>query len=324
MSEVQESAASVADEQAPIESQDVQPTEQAEGQTPEASEADEQALADLEAKKNPTQAEKKKIKQLKIKVFGNEITEDLPFEIDDDPKVIEYMRKQLQMAKASQKAMQDKSQLEKEVGSFLEELKKNPRKILSDPRVSVDLKKMAAEIIEEEIEQSKKSPEQIEKEKLEARLRELEEERKKEKEERDQLELERRTEASMIQYDQMMTKALEKSDLPKSPYVVKKMADYMLLGLNNDLDLKPEDVVPLVQEEIKNDLKEMFSVMPDEVIEALVGKEVFNRVRKKNVAKAKSATPPPPVKSQVKDTGIKSTPSSDKKEVVDYKKFFGI
>lgn len=322
MSEVPVSAAPVADEQAPIESQEVQPIEQAEGQ---ATEADEQALADLEAKKNPTQAEKKKIKQLKIKVFGNEITEDLPFEIDEnDTKAIEYMRKQLQMAKASQKAMQDKSQLEKEVGSFLEELKKNPRKILSDPRVSVDLKKMAAEIIEEEIEQSKKSPEQIEKEKLEARLRELEEERKKEKEERDQLELERRTEASMIQYDQMMTKALEKSDLPKSPYVVKKMADYMLLGLNNDLDLKPEDVVPLVQEEIKNDLKEMFSVMPDEVIEALVGKEVFNRVRKKNVAKAKSATPPPPVKSQVKDTGIKSTPSSDKKEVIDYKKFFGI
>jgi len=320
MSEVQESSAPVAEEQAPIESQEVQAVQSA----PEASSAEEQALADLEAKKNPTPSEKKKIKQLQIKVYGETVTEELPFEIDDDPKVIEYMRKQLQMAKASQKAMQEKSQLEKEVGSFLEELKKNPRKILADPRVSVDLKKMAAEIIEEEIEQSKKSPEQIEKEKLEARLRELEEERKKEKEERDKLELERRTEASMIQYDQMMTKALEKSDLPKSPYVVKKMADYMLLGLNNNLDLKPDDVVPLVQEEIKNDLKEMFSVMPDEVIEALVGKEVFSRVRKKNIAKAKSVTPPTPVKSQLKDTGNKSNSAPEKKEVLDYKKFFGI
>lgn len=312
MSDIQDSAP-VADEQAPIESP----------QEGEALQQSAEELAALQAKPAPTPVEKKKIKQLKIKVFGQEQLEDLPFEIDDDPRTIEYMTKQLQLSKAAQRSMGEKAQLEKEVGAFIEELKRNPRKILSDPRVSVDLKKMAAEIIEEEIEQSKKSPEQIEKEKLESRLRELEEERKKEKEELKKRELDRHTEQQMLQYDQMMTKALEKSDLPKSPYIVKKMADYMLLGLNNNLDLSPDDVVPLVREELQNDLKEMFAVMPDEVIEAVVGKEVFNRVRKKNVAKAKSA--PVPVKAQVKDTGTKTASSeAPKKQELSYRDFFKI
>jgi len=304
MSEAQESSAPVVEES---------PIEEALDAAPE------QEVAPV------TQAEvkaKAKLKQLKLKIYGQEVSEDLPFEIDDDPKVVEYMTKQLQLAKASQRSMQEKSQLEKEVGAFIEELKKNPRKILSDPRVSVDLKKMAAEIIEEEIEQSRKSPEQIEKEKLESRLRELEEERKKEKEELKARELERHTEQQMLQYDQMMTKALEKSDLPKSPYIVKKMADYMLLGLNNDLNLTPDDVVPLVREELQNDLKEMFAVMPDEVIEAVVGKEVFNRVRKKNVAKAKVA--PTPLKAQIKDTGIKGDEKPKAIEKKSMKDFFGI
>lgn len=269
-----------------------------------------------------TPVAKAKLKKLQLKVFGESISEDLPFEIDDDPAVIEYMTKQLQLSKASQRSMQEKSSLEKEVGAFIEDLRKNPRKVLSDPRISVDLKKMAAEILEEEILQSQKSPDQIEREKLQARLNELEEERKKEKDDARARELEHHTEQQMIQYDNQMSKALEKSDLPKSPYIVKKMADYMLLGLNNGMALTADDVVPMVREELQNDLKEMFGAMPDEVIEALVGKEVFSRVRKKNVAKAKTAAPPIPVKSQVKDTGNKADPKTSESSKVSYKDFF--
>ncbi len=264
---------------------------------------------------------KAKLRKLNLKVYGRDEVEELPFDLEDNPEAIAYMTKQLQLAKASQRSMQEKSSLEKEVGAFIEDLRKNPRKVLSDPRISVDLKKMAAEIIEEEIEQSKKSPDQIEKEKLEARLKELEDERKKEKDDFRAKELERFTEQQMIQYDNQMTKALEKSDLPKSPYIVKKMADYMLMGLNNNMALTADDVVPLVREELQNDLKEMFAVMPDEVIEAMVGKEVFGRVRKKNVAKAKAT--PPTLKSQIQDTGGKAEAKSEVKPQ-NYKDFFKI
>lgn len=300
-------AANTAD---PVESQtpEVTPENPIEGQTP----------ADVTA--DPVKPEVKKdaprVKKLKLKVDGKELEEE--FNPDDD----DYLTKQLQLAKAAQKRMGEYATLEKQVRSFLEELKKNPKKVLSDPNIGIDVKQFAASIIEEEIANSNKSPEQLEKEKLEAKLRDLEDERKKEKEDFQVKEFERLQQQAYERYDVQMSTALEKSDLPKSPYIIKKMADYMLMGLNEGLDVTPDDVLPLVREEMQNDLKQMFAVMPDEVVEQLVGKDVLTRIRKKNVAKAKS--PPTPVKSSVKDVGgsDKSSKSADKKQT--FRDFFGV
>lgn len=294
-----------------------QATEGLETAVAEGEAAEAQAAQSAAAKK-----EAARIRKLKLKVDGHELEEELPFEIDDNPEAVEYMTRQLQMSKAAQKRMSEYAQLQKEARYFIDELRKNPRKILSDPSIGVDVKQLATQIIEEEIANAQKSPEQLEKERLEAELRSLQEERENEREELRQKEFERLQEIEYERYDNLMSKALETSDLPKSPYVVKKMADYMLLGLNEGIDVSPEDVLPLVREEIQNDLREMFAVMPDEVIEKIVGKEVFNRVRKKNVAKAKTA--PTPIKSAVKDTGAKTssaTPSAEKKS---FRDFFGV
>jgi hypothetical protein len=124
----------------------------------------------------------------------------------------------------------------------------------------------------------------------------------------------------------LVEQALKNSDLPKSPYVIKKMADYMLLGLDNNMDLSPEQVLPLVREEIYKDIKEMFGAMPEEVIEQMIGKDVFNRVRKKNLAKARGGNAPVPVKSAIKDVGKTSAnqePKSDKPKMT-YREFFKI
>lgn len=266
-------------------------------------------------------AVEKQLKKLKLKVDGKE--EDFEFDPNDD----EFMTRQLQMSKMGQKRAQEFSQLQKEVADFIQELKANPRKILSDPNIGIDIKKMAAEVIEEEIENSKKSPQQLEKEKLEAELQELKDQRQREKSENDKREFERLQAHEYERYDTLMTQALDKSDLPKTPYVVKKMADYMLLGLQNGVDVSPQDVLPLVRQEMQNDLKEMFAVMPDEVIEALVGKDVIGRIRKKSVAKAKQGTPPTPVSKAVKDVGQTSTTEEKKASTgkkTTFKDFFGV
>jgi hypothetical protein len=261
---------------------------------------------------------KKQIKQLKLKVDGKEITEDLPFEIPDDPAIKEYMTKQLQMAKMGGKRAQEFSKLQGEVKTFFERLRSNPEEVLSDPDVGVDVKQLAAKIIEKEIENSKKSPEQIEKEKLESELKKMKEEREKEKKDLQEKEFQRLQEQEYQRYDTLMSKALEKSDLPKSPYIIKKMADYMLLGVQQGMDVSPEDVLPLVREEMQNDLKEMFAVMPDEVIEALVGKDVITRLRKKSVSKVKQNQIP---NKKVQDTGVVQK-AEEKKEKVSFKEFF--
>ena len=267
---------------------------------------------------------KKMLKSLKIKFNGREYDEELPFEIPDDESSREYMTRQLQMSRLAQTKSQEYSHLEKQVIAFVDELRKNPKKALSNPNVGIDIKKLAAEIIEEEITNSQKSPEQLEHEALKRELQDLKEAQDREKSESNARNLERLQQQEHERYDVLMSQALDKSSLPKTPYVVKKMADYMLLGLENNMDLSPADVLPLVEAELQNDLKEMFGVMPDEVIESVVGKEVFNRIRKKNLAKNKAQpTVPSSLKSQMKTTTSEPTKKAlaDK---VSLKKFFGI
>jgi hypothetical protein len=76
-------------------------------------------------------AEVKRINKLKLKVDRGEIEEELPFDLPDDPKVIEYMTKHLQMSKMGSKRASDFSALEKEVVQFVTELQQNPKKALS-------------------------------------------------------------------------------------------------------------------------------------------------------------------------------------------------
>jgi hypothetical protein len=301
--------------------------------TPEASQAPEVSsdassnISPISGVKTPAQkSEAKKqeaarIKKLKLKIDGQEYEESV--NLDDD----DYLTRNLQKAKAFDKHSQEHATLKKEVNSFLEQLRKNPRKVLSDPNIGVDVKQLAASIIEEEIANSKKSPEQLEKEALEQQLKDIQDERAREKEEYNAREFERLQSQEYERYDNQISKALETSDLPKSPYVIKKMAEYMLMGLQNGMDVSPNDVLPLVREEMTSDLKEMFRVMPDEVIEQIVGKDVFTRIRKKSVAKAKSGgAPVPSAAAKPVDSGNKGKDSGKKvpDKKLNYKQFFGV
>jgi DNA mismatch repair ATPase MutS len=265
--------------------------------------------------------EKKRLKKLKLKVDGQEIEEELPFEVDEEHA--DWIKKQLQLAKGFQKKAQYASQIEKEATELIELLRKDPLRVLSDPAIGHDVKKLMAEYIESEIEQSKKTPEQIEREKMEQELKSLKEEREREKQDNQKRELERLQQQEYERYDMLMTQALEKHpDLPKSPYVVKKMAEYMLLALENDVEASPEDVIPLVREEIKEDLKQMFAVLPEDVVEQLVGKETITKIRRKYVKKAQT-TPPTPVKN-IPETGKKTEEKKDGDKKMTFKEYFKI
>ena len=281
-----------------------------EGVTPEAAETAHSAV----------KAEAKRIKELKLKVHGQEFTEELPFELDDNPEAVEYLTKQLQLSKAAQRAMQEKSTFEKQVGQFFQDMKSNTRAKLLE--LGIDPKEFAASVIEEEIKKAQMSPEQLKQMELEQELARLKEEARMKEEEFNQRELERVRAVEFEKIDAQMTQALDRSDLPRKPYVVRKMAEYMLIGANNGIDLTAEDVLPLVREELLGDLQEVINSLPEDKAEEFIGKEVLTRFRKKNLAKAKQT--PASVKSTIKDVGGNNKPQAPKSgDKVDYKKFFG-
>ncbi len=301
--------------------------EQANGDVP--AEGEIRTEAEIQADQSLTKSEKKeevkRLNSLRLKYNGKEYDEALPFEIPDTKEAKEYMAKHLQMSKLSQTKSQEAAQWQKDATDFLDLLKKDPRSVLSDPSIGLDLKKFAAQIIEEEIENSKKSPEQLELEKIKLELKKERDEGKKRVEDQKKKDLEKIQNEAFEHYETMIDKALEGSDLPKTPYTVKKMADWMLVGLEKGIELSGEDVLSLVREEMHSDLKEMFAAMPEDVIESLVGRENINKIRKKNLAKAKAGPQvPQPVKSAVKDVGKKAEKVEAPAVKKNFKDFFGI
>ena len=275
-----------------------------------------QATSNQEALKK-VETPKLNKRTLKLKVDGEEFDEE--FDPNDEASLI----RNLQLAKVSQKRMQDFSSLQKEVVQFIKELRENPKAVLKDPRIGLDVKKIAAEIIEEEIENSRKTPEQLELEKTRAEIKAMKDAQERDKASRQAEEFEKLKEQNFERYDIQMEQALAKSDLPKSPYLVKKMADYMLIALEGNKDITPEEVLPLVREEVMADLKSMFEVMPEDVVEKLIGKSKFDSIRKKNIVKAKQKVAVG--SNRAPDVGKKSSDTKDDdKDKKTFKQFFGV
>lgn len=327
MSDAVQSAAPIAVESTPQSSENLETSQ--ENQEIEALEGEETAEGeelDVEseesqqksAKKSNKKTEKeleKRIKRLKLKVDGKEIEEEL--DLDDDERLI----RELQMAKMGQKRAQEKADLEKQVKAFFQAFQQDPFAAMQElglsPEQAIDA------YINQQLENAKKTPEQLEKERLEAELQQLKADREREREELQAKELERLQHQEFERYDMLMEQALSKTDLPKTPYTVKKIADYMLVALEAGKDVSPEDVIPLVREEMHNDLQQMFTSLPEDVVEGLLGEQVLNKLRKRRVAKAQEAQKNLP-KGQIQDTGKTGKIQEQSKEKKSFKDFFGI
>lgn len=285
-----------------------------------------QAVAAIAADPTATPAEKaqakKMLKQLKIKVDGQDYTEDLPFEMEDNQTNRDWMTKQLQMSKVSQKRMGEKAALEKEVNQFIGMLKGSPteqRKALA--MFGADVKKLAASVIEEEIENSKKSPEQKEKEALLAELQQMKEARDQEKKSAEEREFNQLTQQTLEKFENDIITSLSSSDLPRTPYVTQKIAQYVRLGMTQGFDVSVADVLPIVREEIINDIKAMSQAMPVETLEQLFGSDILGKIRKKNIAKAKEKKV---AQAKVPDAGvIKDEAPSEPARKRSFKEEFG-
>lgn len=304
---------------APADAQSTAPVEAA------AAEGSEEELAELEVeetskeegdKKEAKAKEEKKSSKKKYtpKVNGRQV------ELELDPENEEEMLKYLSKAIAADEKFQEAATLRKNVEQLVSQLKADPRAVLSHPELGIDLKKFAEDILNEEIEEMKKSPEQKELEKL---RKELEAKTKREQELEEakrQAEMERLQEQAFKQFDDDITAALQNSTLPKSPYVIKRIADTMIEAVNMGyVNASVQDILPIVEQQITGEIQKLFETMPEETMEKLIGKNNLSRLRKSRLAKMKAS---PETAKAVKETGQKSK-EKEKEVPVKFGDIFG-
>lgn len=254
---------------------------------------------DLETPAEKKKAEAAAKKAYKLKVGGKDV------EVDESE-----LLKRAQMGYSADEKWQEASKLRKQVEGFIQLMQRDPTKALE--QMGYDVDKMAEDRIRAKIEEMQKSPEQLEREKMQRELQAMKDERERERTEAQEREKKQLQDQYAIEVENDISAALDNNEFgfPKTPYVVKRIADTMMLAIQegirtNNARLKSvsaKDVLPIVRDEILSELRETYSVAPDEVFEQLIGKDRLNKYRR---GKIKKTVTKPSSASDIKSTGTK-------------------
>lgn len=262
-------------ESAPVESSTEEVSSQ--GQSSEAGEIDAIEQAVEEGQISEAQAQKM-IRKFKLKVDGQEL------ETEIDLNDMEAVKNELQLSAAAKRRMQETANIKKQYLKEMERLKSDPFSVLAE--MGLDPEELSTGFIQKKIEEMKKSPEQLASEKMQDEMQELRAKLKAQEDKEKQAEMSKLNEQAVSSLNEEIDKAISgHTKLPNSPLVRKKIADSMLWAINNGFgDVTAEDVVPLVEKELRSELGSLFEGLEDEAFEDWVGKERLTKARKKRVA----------------------------------------
>lgn len=259
----------------PVKSSEGQPT----GQPEAAKTGTEAKLPDggtVKKEENPVDP----AKPYKVKAYGKEVSMSLE-------ELQKYAEKGLGADKKFNEAFRKNQQAEQ----FLRLLKENPRKVLSDPSIGIDVKKFAEDILLEHINREQMTPEQRELHETKEKMKQYEEEKKTlEKQQADQ-----QMQAAVEHYNGVLekdiTSTLQTSGLPKTAQTVARMAYYMSEGLKRGVEFKAADVVDLVRNDYVQMMNTFFSASDGDALIKLLGDM---NVKKINETLIKKMNPPQP------------------------------
>lgn len=168
-------------------------------------------------------------------------------------------------AKLRQEALQSKSQIEQ----FIELSKTNPAKLKEIYGEDV-AKQIAEELLYSIYENEKLTPEQREERARKAADDEELASYRKEKKEREENEAKSQKQALVEEQsthiDALIAKAIEENNLPKTPRMVKRLAEYLESQLDTVGELDPSGVVIRAHEELHNDVINLIEELPIEKI----------------------------------------------------------
>lgn len=234
----------------------------------------EQAVADGEL--SPKEAQSL-IKKYSLKVRGQTVEREYDLSNDD------FMRDQFQLAEVSKQSMQQSAELKKLYEREMTRLKEDPFSVLAE--LGLDPEELSAGFISKKIEEMKKSPEQVEKEKYMKELETAKAALKKLEQEKEDTENAKLNQTAVVQLNEEIDKALMgHKSLPNKPLVRKRIADEMLWAMKNGFeDVTAEDVLPIVHKQMKAELNELHDNISEDALEDFVGRKNLDRAKKKRI-----------------------------------------
>jgi hypothetical protein len=247
------------------------------------------------------------VKLTKLKIDGEEV------ELTEDE-----VRKYASLGKAAQKRMQEAAEIRKQheklqsdVNVLLQVLQNDPARVLGD--LGIDPQKFAQELINKRLEDEAKTPEQKEKEDMLKKLQAAEKQVKDIEEKRKKEEQDRMTHEAATKIEREINEAIEANNMPKHPYFVRKVADLLILATARKIDVDAKDVIPIAKKQITEEFRSLTGVLPEELLEEILGNDKVASLRRRYLQKLKKT---PPIVKNIKPVG-----SDAKKEAKDEQSF---
>lgn len=247
--------------------------------------------------KSQVQALKEKFK---LVVDGEEIEE----EVDWNDK--EGMKKRLQLAAAAKKRMTEAVEAKRKAFEIVKAFENDPESMLA--RMGPKGREIAEKYLVKQLQDEMLSPEEKELRDLKA-YRESKEKEELTKKEQEQLGVQQKREMEYAQqFQTTIITALEKSGLPKTPELVKRMAATMQKNLEYGLELTPEDLVMEVKSDLTKIVKSIIGDSDGDSLIGLLGDDVAKKIRQSDIRKLQEK------QSQLFQGGKKSATSSSQSQ----------
>jgi hypothetical protein len=207
--------------------------------------------------------------------------------------------------KTSDMATRKARDQEKLVSEIANMIQTDPWTLLQ--RAGYDPRKLAEEYLTQAIEEDMLPENEKELRRVRLERDELERQYKEEMERREQEQMQGAIQQAQQEISSQIIDALSDSSLPKSPDVVKRIANYMLIAEQKGINVNPKQVIPLVEEDFRNlNASILKSLDPTKRI-SYIGEDLLKQIRQDDLARLKTT------QSQVSQSSPKPRQSTNKK-----------
>ena len=174
---------------------------------------------------------------------------------------------------------------EKLVGEIANMIQNDPWTLLQ--RAGYDPRKLAEEYLTQAIEEEMLPENERELRRVRQEKEELERQYKEEMTRREQEQMNLAIAQAQQDISNQIIDALSESSLPKSPDVVKRIANYMLIAEQKGIAVNPKQVIPLVEEDFRNlNASILKSLDPTKRIN-YIGEDLLKQIRQDDLARLK-------------------------------------
>jgi hypothetical protein len=238
-----------------------------------------------ESNEPPKQPTKKEKRWLTAKIDGKEER------IDEETLLRDY-----QKFKAADQKFQEAAKIRQSTEQFLKALQEDPESVLSDPRISLDRKKLAEKWILQQIheELTPQDPKDQKLKEYEEKLAKYKEQEALKEEEAQQQEYQKVVETKRQELSNTFSEAMKKSPLSKNPETaaatLREMALYYRAAKQQGHSPTPDEIAQHVEQKYFKGLYELANTLEGEDLVAFLGDQLVKKIRKYDLSKLSKLT----------------------------------